>query len=433
VLRLANICPRVRDALWPAIRSAVRHENGSLFAVVDKSPDAKLSGGHKKMTIPYARPTVTPEDIEAVVEVLRTDWLTQGSVHERFEQAIAKYAGVRYAVSVSSGTAALHLLYLASGVGPGKTIWTSPNSFVATANAAYYCGGGADFVDIDPHTYNLSPESLARKLKAREKDLPSLIVPVHFSGQSCAMEEIQRLAQAYGIGVVEDASHAIGATYQGRPVGCCRWSDAAVLSFHAVKIITSGEGGMILTNRTDLYEKLIRLRSHGITRRPDLFEYSSPGPWYYEQLELGYNYRLTDIQAALGLSQTKRIDDYVARRREIARRYDEALAGLALTRPWQDPGTNSSWHLYVIRLALDQIKKTHREVFEGLHQAGIGANLHYIPIHLQPFYQRLGFKPGDFPEAEQHSREAVTLPLFPTIRPEEFGAVVERLRDLLLN
>jgi UDP-4-amino-4,6-dideoxy-N-acetyl-beta-L-altrosamine transaminase len=385
------------------------------------------------MKIPYARPDVTEDDIQAVVDVLRNDWLTQGPLQERFEKAVAKYAGVQYAVGVSSGTAALHLIYLAMGLGPGKTIWTSPNTFVATANAAYYCGAKADFVDIDPRTYNLSPNSLARKLKAHEKNLPFLIVPVHFTGQSCEMEEIGRLAQSYGIAVVEDASHAIGGTYLGEPIGCCRWSDAAVLSFHAVKIITSGEGGMILTNRADLYEKLIRLRSHGITRCVELFRQPNPGPWYYEQLELGYNYRLTDIQAALGLSQTNRINTYVARRTEIADKYDQALADLPVIRPWRDPRASSSWHLYVIRLASERIKKTHREVFETLLQAGIGVNLHYIPVHLQPFYQQLGFQAGQFPEAEAYYGGAITLPLFPGLRSDELNFVVDRLRDSLLH
>jgi UDP-4-amino-4,6-dideoxy-N-acetyl-beta-L-altrosamine transaminase len=385
------------------------------------------------MKIPYARPDITEDDIQAVVEVLHNDWLTQGPLQEQFERAVARYAGVQYAIGVSSGTAALHLLYLALGVGPGKTVWTSPNTFVATANAAYYCGAKADFVDIDPRTYNLSPESLAQKLETHANEFPLLIVPVHFSGQSCAMEEISLLARRYGVAVVEDASHAIGGTYQGQPVGCCRWSDAAVLSFHAVKIITSGEGGMILTNRGDLYEKLVRLRSHGITRRPELFRQPNPGPWYYEQLELGYNYRLTDIQAALGLSQTKRIDSYVARRVEIARQYDDALADLPVVRPWQEPRAGSSWHLYVIRLALDRIKKTHREVFETLREAGIGVNLHYIPVHLQPFYQQLGFHAGQFPESEAYYREAVTLPLFPGLRSDEISYMVDRLRDSLLR
>jgi UDP-4-amino-4,6-dideoxy-N-acetyl-beta-L-altrosamine transaminase len=385
------------------------------------------------MIIPYARPAVTEEDIQAVIDVLQTQWLTQGPLHEQFEEAIAKYTGVRYAVSVANGTAALHLIYLAMGVAPGKKIWTSPNSFVASANAAHYCGGSADFVDIDPRTYNLSPGALERKLKSCGDDLPLFIVPVHFSGQSCAMNEISELARARGIPLVEDASHAVGGSYKGEAIGCCRWSDAAVLSFHAVKIITSGEGGMILTNRSDLYEKLIRLRSHGITRRPDLFEYSNPGPWYYEQLELGYNYRLTDIQAALGLSQSKRIDAYVGQRREIVRRYDEAFAELPLTRPWQDPETQSSWHLYVVRLALDRIKKTQREVFEALQQAGIGVNLHYIPIHLQPFYRKLGFQPGSFPEAEKYYREALTLPLFPGLKSDEVDTVINRLGEVLLT
>jgi UDP-4-amino-4,6-dideoxy-N-acetyl-beta-L-altrosamine transaminase len=385
------------------------------------------------MKIPYARPDVTEDDIQAVVDVLRNDWLTQGPLQEQFEKAVAKYAGVQYAVGVSSGTAALHLIYLAMGLGPGKTIWTSPNTFVATANAAYFCGAKADFVDIDPRTYNLSPDALAQKFKAHEKKLPFLIVPVHFAGQSCAMEEIRRLAQDYGIAIVEDASHAIGGSYHGQPVGCCRWSDAAVFSFHAVKIITSGEGGMILTNRADLYEKLIRLRSHGITRCVELFRQPNPGPWYYEQLELGYNYRLTDIQAALGLSQTNRINTYVVRRTEIADKYDQALADLPVIRPWRDPRASSSWHLYVIRLASDRIKKTHREVFETLLQAGIGVNLHYIPVHLQPFYQQWGFQAGQFPEAEAYYGGAITLPLFPGLRSDELNFVVDRLRDSLLH
>ncbi len=381
--------------------------------------------------IPYARPDLNADDIQSVVEVLQTDWLTQGSMHRRFEEAIANYCGAQYAVSVSSGTAALHLIYLALGIGPGKKVWTSPNTFAATANAARYCGGQADFVDIDPRTYNLSPDTFAQKLKS--DDRPALVVPVHFGGQSCAMEEIAQLARTHEMAIVEDASHAIGGTYQGRPVGCCQWSDAAVFSFHAVKIITSGEGGMILTNRSDLYEKLIRLRTHGMTRRPDLFQQPNPGPWYYEQLELGYNYRLTDIQAALGLSQAKRIDAFVARRRELVRNYNNAFADFPLTRPWQDPTTNPSWHLYVVRLALDRIKKTQRQVFEELHQAGIGVNLHYIPVHLQPFYRELGFKPGDFPEAERYYREAVTLPLFTRLSTDELNKVVAELRTSLLG
>jgi UDP-4-amino-4,6-dideoxy-N-acetyl-beta-L-altrosamine transaminase len=385
------------------------------------------------MKIPYAKPDITAEDIQAVIDVLHNDWLTQGPLQEQFEAAIAKYTGVRYAVAVANGTAALHLIYLAMGAGPGKTIWTSPNTFVATANAAYYCGAKADFVDIDPRTYNLSPEALARRLEVQQKDLPFLIVPVHFAGQSAAMEEISSLARNRGVAIVEDASHAIGGTYQGQPIGCCRWSDAAVLSFHAVKIITSGEGGMILTNRTDLYEKLVRLRTHGITRRAELFQQSDAGPWYYEQLDLGYNYRLTDIQAALGLSQAKRIDAYVARRTQLAQKYDQALADLPVVRPWQDSRASSSWHLYVVQLVTERVKKTHREVFEKLRHAGIGVNLHYIPVHLQPFYQQLGFRAGDFPEAEAYYQRAITLPLFPGLRSDEVDFVVDQLRSNLVS
>jgi len=383
--------------------------------------------------IPYARPDLSADDIQSVVEVLKTDWLTQGSMHQRFEEAIAAYCGTRYAVSVSSGTAALHLTYLALGIGPEQKVWTSPNTFAATANAAYYCGAAADFVDIDSRTYNLSPAAFAEKLKTNPGDPPTLVVPVHFAGQSCAMEEISELARGRGIAIVEDASHALGSAYRQRPVGCCQWSDAAVFSFHAVKIITSGEGGMILTNRADLYENLIRLRTHGMTRRADLFQQPDPGPWYYEQLELGYNYRLTDIQAALGLSQSKRLDEFVSRRREIVRHYNEALSDLPITLPWQDPSTNPSWHLYVIRLVLDRIKKTQREVFEGLRRAGIGVNLHYIPVHFHPFYRKLGFNPGDFPEAEKYYREAVTLPLFTRLNRDEQDFVVAQLRKILLN
>lgn len=381
--------------------------------------------------IPYARPDLNADDIQAVVEVLKTDWLTQGSMHQRFEEAIAAYCGTKHAVSVSSGTAALHLTYLALGIGPGQKVWTSPNTFAATANAAHYCGAEADFVDIDAHAYNLCPDALAEKLKKR--DHPALIVPVHFAGQSCAMKEISELARARGIAIVEDASHALGGTYQQRPVGCCQWSDAAIFSFHAVKIITTGEGGMILTNRSDLYEKLIRLRTHGMTRRPDLFQQPEPGPWYYEQLELGFNYRLTDIQAALGLSQSKRLDEFVSRRRDLVRTYNEALIDLPVTRPWQNPETNPSWHLYVLRLALDQIKKTHRQVFEELRWAGIGVNLHYIPVHFHPFYRKSGFRPGDFPEAEKYYREAVTLPLFTRLDRDEQELVVSQLRRILVN
>lgn len=364
--------------------------------------------------IPYGRQDISSEDIEAVVEVLRSDWLTQGPAIARFEQSVADYCGVRYAVAVTSATAALHIACLALDLGPGDRLWTSPNTFVASANCGRYCGATVDFVDIDPHTYNLSVTALAQKLVTAERQgtLPKVVVPVHLAGQSCDMLRIHELAGRYGFRIVEDASHAIGATYRGQPVGSCGFSDLAVFSFHPVKIITTGEGGIVVTNRTDVYEWLVRLRTHGITRDGSLMTEPSHGPWYYQQLELGFNYRMTDIQAALGTSQMQRLDQFVARRRILADRYDHMLQELPLTLPWQHPDTASSWHLYVVRLQLDKISKTHRQVFEFLRQEGIGVNLHYIPVHTQPCYQKLGFRLGDFPQAEQYYREAISLPLY---------------------
>jgi UDP-4-amino-4,6-dideoxy-N-acetyl-beta-L-altrosamine transaminase len=383
--------------------------------------------------IPYGRQSISPADIQAVVEVLQSDWLTQGPAIERFEKAVAEYCGAKYAVAVSSATAALHISCLAAGLGPGDWLWTSPNTFVASANCGLYCGAKVDFVDIDPQTYNLSVEKLEEKLIEAEHSgkLPKVVVPVHFAGQSCEMERIGTLAQKYGFAVLEDASHAIGGRYQGLPIGSCQYSDMAVFSFHPVKIITTGEGGMVVTNCADLYERLIRLRTHGITRNPDLMTEPSHGPWYYQQLELGFNYRMTDIQAALGASQMQRLNEFVSRRRLLSDRYNEMLAGLPVTLPWQHPDTESSWHLYVIRLRLDKIAKTHRQVFEELRQAGIGVNLHYIPVHTQPYYQNLGFKWGDFPQAEEYYQEAISIPLYYDLTEENQKRVVAILRDTL--
>jgi UDP-4-amino-4,6-dideoxy-N-acetyl-beta-L-altrosamine transaminase len=386
--------------------------------------------------IPYARPDVNDDDIQAVSAILKSDWLTQGPAQEKFEAAMAAYCGVKYAVSVSSATAGLHLIYLALGLRSGEQLWTSSNTFVATANCARYCGALADFIDIDPCTYNLCPNLLAAKLtvtKRKGKKLPKIIVPVHFAGQSCLMEEIATTARAEGIAIVEDAAHAVGATYRDRPVGCCEWSDAAVFSFHAVKIMTTGEGGMILTNRSDLYEKLIRLRTHGITRDERFMSQASHGPWYYEQVELGYQYRMTDFQAALGTSQLRRLNAMVMRRREISRIYQETLKNLPLHLPRQHSDTQSSWHLYVIRLKLPELKKTHRQVFEALREAGIGVNLHYIPVHMQPDYQRLGFQSGDFPEAERYYAEAITLPIYSKLSEAEQGKVISALQKVILE
>lgn len=384
-------------------------------------------------SIPYGRQNINQQDINAVIEILRSDWITQGPAIERFEQAVAEYCGVKYAVAVSSATAALHIACLADGLGKGDILWTSPNTFVASANCGLYCTASVDFVDIDSKTYNLSVEELERKLALAEQQgcLPKVVVPVHFAGQSCQMARIAALSERYGFRVIEDASHAIGGGYQTKPVGSCQFSDMAVFSFHPVKIITTGEGGMVLTNQTDLYEKLIRLRTHGIVRNSDLIQGESHGPWYYQQLELGFNYRITDIQAALGASQLQRLDEFVERRRFLAERYNQLLDDLPLTLPWQHPDTESSWHLYVIRLKLDKINKTHRQVFEELRQARIGVNLHYIPVHTQPYYQQLGFKWGDYPQAESYYQEAISIPLYYGLTQEDQDRVVTSLREIL--
>jgi UDP-4-amino-4,6-dideoxy-N-acetyl-beta-L-altrosamine transaminase len=384
--------------------------------------------------IPYGRQSISQQDIDAVVAVLQSDWLTQGPAIAQFEQAVADYCGVNYAVAVSSATAALHIACLAAELGPKDALWTSPNTFVASANCGLYCGAGVDFVDIDAKTYNLDVDLLRQKLIRAQavNTLPKVVVPVHFAGQSCEMAAIAHLAQRYGFTVIEDASHAIGGQYRGRPVGCCEFSDMAVFSFHPVKIITTGEGGMVLTNQKSLYDRLLRLRSHGITRDPKHMQGESHGPWYYEQLDLGFNYRMTDLQAALGLSQMQRLSTFVERRRLLADRYGERLAGLPVALPTQHPDADSSWHLFVIRLRLDRISQTHRQVFETLRAKDIGVNLHYIPVHTQPFYQRLGFGWGDFPGAEQYYREAISLPLHYGLSLDEQDYVVDCLRACLL-
>lgn len=385
--------------------------------------------------IPYGKHSINEKDIETVLAVFKSEWLTQGPMVEQFEQAVAEYCGAKYAVAVSNGTAALHLACLAAGLSPGKRLWTSPNTFVASANCALYCGAQPDFVDSDARTYNLDVTAFAQKLVDGKRDgtLPDIVIPVHFAGQSCEMEVIHALSRKYDFVVIEDACHAFGGTYRQKNIGGCQYSDMTVLSFHPVKTITAGEGGMILTNQEELAQRLRCLRTHGITRDPQLMLNESHGAWYYQQIALGYNYRLTDIQAALGISQLRRIDEFVARRRFLAQRYHALLQDLPVTLPWQHPDTNSSWHLYVIRVLVDRLTISRRQVFDQLRQQGIGVHVHYIPVHTQPYYQQMGFKWGDFPHAEQYYHEAISLPLHYELTETDQDRIVTILGDILCS
>lgn len=384
--------------------------------------------------IPYGRQDITQADVDAVIAVLKSDFLTQGPMVPRFEQSVAEHVGARHALAVNSATSALHIACLALGLGPGDWLWTTPVTFVASANCGLYCGAQVDFVDIDPRTYNMSVEALAAKLALAEGEgtLPKVVVAVYLCGQPCDMQAIAELAQRYGFKVIEDASHAIGGKYQGEFIGNCRYSDITVFSFHPVKIITTAEGGMALTNDAELAEKMALLRSHGITRDPAKMTHEADGPWYYQQIDLGFNYRMTELQAALGVSQMERLDQYVARRHQLARRYDQLLADLPVITPWQHPDSYSGLHLYVIRLKLEALNISHREVFESLRGQGIGVNLHYIPVHSQPYYQRLGFRVGDFPEAERYYAQAISLPMFQTMSEQQQDVVVAALNKILL-
>lgn len=381
--------------------------------------------------IPYGRQLIEEDDIAAVVAALRSDWLTQGPAVPRFEAALAERCGAEHAVAVHCATSALHLACLALGLGPGDCLWTSPLTFVASANCARYCGARVDFVDIEPHSGNLSVAALEAKLHVAERrgSLPKIVVPVHFAGVSCDMAGVRALAERYGFRVIEDAAHALGGSYQGLPVGCCRYSDITVFSFHPVKPVTTGEGGAALTNDPILAQRMALLRSHGITRETSALTEENPGPWYYEQQALGFNYRLTDFQAALGLSQLGKLDEFVRRRRWLACRYAEKLAGLPVELPpcSDSAGTASAWHLYVVRVAAAR----RRTVFSALRGAGIGAQVHYIPVHTQPYYRALGFRAGDFPMAESFYAQAISLPLYPGLAAAEQDHVITTLAEAL--
>lgn len=392
-----------------------------------------MSKEHMVKPIPYGRQNISEADIQAVVDVLRSDFLTQGPAVPAFEQAVLSHCGATHGIAVNSATSALHIACLALGLGPGDWLWTTPITFVASANCGLYCGAQVDFVDIDPHTYNLCPQALATKLAQAEKTgrLPKVIVAVHLCGQPCDMAAIHALSQTYGFKIIEDASHAIGGKYKDEPIGNCRYSDITVFSFHPVKIITTAEGGMAVTNNAELAHAMTLLRSHGITRDEAHMTHPSEGPWYYQQIALGFNYRMTELQAALGVSQMQRLDAFVSQRHALAKRYDELLSDLPLITPWQNPDSYSGLHLYVIRLRLELIDKTHRDVFEGLRAQGIGVNVHYIPVHTQPYYAQMGFAAGDFPQAQQYYSQAISLPMYQDLTHAQQDQVVNALRQVL--
>ena len=385
-------------------------------------------------SIPYGRQDINQADIDAVMTILRSDFLTQGPTVPAFEKSVAAYCGAKYAVAVNSATSALHIACLALGVGDGDIVWTSPITFVASANCALYCGAEVDFVDIDPHTYNLSVDRLAEKLATAEKvgRLPKVLIPVHLCGQSCDMAGIRTLSQQYGFKVIEDASHAIGGKYKTEAIGNCRYSDITVFSFHPVKIITTAEGGMALTNDAVLGDRMQRYRTHGISSDPGQMQ-SRPADeiWNYQQVCLGYNYRITEIQAALGLSQMERLDEFVVQRHRIAERYDVAFSGLPITTPWQHQDTWSCYHLYPIRVRPADCGKTQRQVYDAFLASNIWINLHYIPVYRHPYYENMGFQSGHCPEAEQYHKEVISLPMYPTLTAVDQERVIAVLTEAL--
>lgn len=384
--------------------------------------------------IPYGRQQISQDDIDAVVAVLQSDFLTQGPQVPAFELALQQATGAQYALAVNSATSALHIACMALGLGAGDRLWTTPITFVASANCARYCGADVDFVDIDPSTYNLCPQQLENKLKQAQKDgtLPKIVVPVHLCGYPCDMAAIYALSQEYGFHIIEDASHAIGGQYHSEPIGNCRYSDITIFSFHPVKIVTTAEGGAALTNCPELAERMALLRSHGITREPSKMQGESHGSWYYQQIDLGYNYRMTELQAALGVSQMTRLDEFVTRRHQLAQRYHAALHDLPLTLPlFSQQDAYSALHLYVIRLQRAKLNYTRRDIFDALRNAGVGVNIHYIPVHTQPYYQNLGFNVGEYPIAEAYYEDAISLPMFAAMTDQQQDTVIEVLRTIL--
>ena len=386
------------------------------------------------MFIPYGKQNINQEDIDAVVAVLQSDFLTQGPQVPLLEKSVADLVGAQHALAVNSATSALHIACLALGLGEGDILWTSPITFVASSNCALYCGATVDFVDIDPQTYNMSIAALRTKLAAakRIQKLPKIVIPVHLCGQPCDMAEIHALSQEYGFKVIEDASHAIGGKYKNTDIGSCHYSDITVFSFHPVKIITTAEGGMAVTNDAKLAQQMDLFRSHGVTRNPELMTKAPEGPWYYQQVALGYNYRMTELQAALGVSQLHRLQEFVSKRHQIAQQYDDLLQDLPIVLPYQLPETYSGLHLYVIQLKLDAISKTRQEVFEALRAKNIGVNVHYIPVHTQPVYQDIGFKAGDFPKAEAYYEAAISLPMYPDLSDEQMDYIYQALKEVLI-
>jgi UDP-4-amino-4,6-dideoxy-N-acetyl-beta-L-altrosamine transaminase len=383
--------------------------------------------------IPYGKQEINNEDIEAVVAVLRSDFLTQGTQVPLFEETVANYCGAKHGVAANSATSVLHIACLTLGLKEGDWLWTSTNSFVASANCGLYCGAMIDFVDIEPLTYNLSAAELEKKLilAKQENKLPKIVIPVHFAGQSCDMKKIHSLSREYGFKIIEDASHAIGGMYLDKLIGNCQYSDITVFSFHPVKIITTGEGGLATTNSKDYAEKMRLYRSHGITRNKNLMTNRINTDWYYQQVYLGFNYRMTEFQAALGTSQMKRLDEFAVKRHILKKRYDLLLRDLPIITPWHDKSCYSALHLYPIQLELNKIGKSRNQIFKKMRNSGIGVNVHYIPIHTQPYYQKLGFKEGDFPVSESYYKNSITLPLYHSMTYDQQDQVIEVLEKIL--